>query len=91
MNPLDVIDLSREALLQAGILCAPLLGAALLAGLLMGMLQTVTQVQDQAVSNVPRILAVIVVLALCLPWMVDRAMDYSQSLYHDIPRTVSGD
>lgn len=90
MNPYDVTDLAREALLQAGILCAPLMAAAVLAGLLTGMLQTITQVQDQALSAVPRILAVLAALAICLPWMLDRVMDYSQLLIEDIPRTIGG-
>ena len=90
MNAYDVIDLAREALIQAFFLAAPLLAAALLTSVLMGMLQTLTQVQDSAVSMVPRILAVLAALGICLPWMLDRIVEYSQTLFQQIPLTVTG-
>ena len=90
MNPQDIVDLSREALLHAAMLGAPLLGAALITGVLVAMLQTVTQVQDQAMSTVPRLLAVLLALVVCLPWMVDRMIDYSQSLFQFVPTIAGG-
>ena len=90
MNAYDVIDLAREALIQAFFLAAPLLAVALLTSVLMGMLQTLTQVQDSAVSMVPRILAVLAALGICLPWMLDRIVEYSQTLFQQIPLTVTG-
>ena len=90
MNPQDIVDLSREALLHAAMLGAPLLGAALITGVLVAMLQTVTQVQDQAMSTVPRLLAVLLALVVCLPWMVDRMIDYSQSLFQFVPIMAGG-
>lgn len=86
----DVIDLTREALVNAMILSAPVLCVALLTGLLVGILQSLTQVQDQTVSTVPRLLAVLAALAISLPWMVDRMVDYSHALFQQIPATIVG-
>lgn len=90
MNSQDVVDLCREALVQAAILSAPLLGAAVLVGLIVAVVQTLTQVQDQAVSTVPRLLAVLLALAVCLPWMLDRLVDYSHSLFQYLPVAAGG-
>jgi type III secretion protein S len=67
-----LLHLSREALVLALLLSAPPLLAALLTGLFTGLLQAVTQVQDQALGAVPRIAAVLGALALAGPWMGGR-------------------
>lgn len=64
-----LLHLSREALGLALLLSAPPLGAALLVGLVTGLLQAVTQVQEQALGAVPRIAAVFAALLLAGPWM----------------------
>jgi flagellar biosynthetic protein FliQ len=58
--------------------------------LVIGLFQAVTQVQDQTISFVPKIVAMVGALALCLPWLVQRMVEYSQELIENIPRIVSG-
>jgi flagellar biosynthesis protein FliQ len=51
--------------------------ASLVIGLIVGILQAMTQVQDQTVSFVPKLLCLLVVLGLCLPWLTDQMVDYT--------------
>ena len=88
MEPSDAIDLGREALFLLLTLSAPVLGAALVVGLVVGLLQALTQIQEQTVAFVPKIVAVLVVLSLTLPWLVHRMLEYSQELIRNIPETL---
>ena len=83
------VDLAREALLMVMLLCGPPLLAALVVGLLVSLLQAMTQLQDVTIGFVPRLLAVLVVLAFLWPWMGEQLIDYSTTLYHDVPHSLS--
>ena len=65
----EALGLVREALLMALLLSAPILGAGLLVGLVISLLQAVTQVQEQTLAFVPKIVAMILVSILLLGWM----------------------
>jgi len=80
-----VIDLGREAMLQTVMVAGPLLLVALLVGTVVGFVQAVTQIQDATISLVPKILAVFLTLALCLPWLMDRMLDFSQQMFGTLP------
>lgn len=90
MNPQDAIDLGREAIITSLLIGAPVLLVGVVVGLVIGLFQAVTQVQDQTISFVPKIIAMVGALALCLPWLVQRMVEYSQELIENIPRIVSG-
>lgn len=90
MNPEDAIDLTREALMTALLIGAPILLVGVVMGLLIGLLQALTQIQDQTISFVPKIVAMILAVAFCLPWLVQRMMEYSEGVIMDIPRIVMG-
>lgn len=78
MNPQDAVDFSREALKTCMMVGGPILAFSLLIGLLVGVFQAMTQVQDQTVSFVPKILLLIVMIGLCLPWLTDQMLDFSR-------------
>jgi flagellar biosynthetic protein FliQ len=78
MNPQDAIDFSREALKTCMMVGGPILAASLLIGLLVGVAQAMTQVQDQTVSFVPKILLLIVMIGLGLPWLTDQMLDFAR-------------
>ena len=61
-----------------------------LIGLLIGLVQALTQVQDQTISFVPKIAAMTLALGVCLPWIIQYLVDYSQELITNIPRLVMG-
>jgi flagellar biosynthesis protein FliQ len=80
-----VIDWSREALRMSLLLGGPLLAAALIAGLVINVLQTVTQLHEPVVGLVPRLVAVLLVLLAILPWLVGRWVSFAVDLIGSIP------
>ena len=90
MDTMDVIDLARQASLSAGVLIAPVLLVTLAVGVFMSVLQAVTQVQDHAISFVPKLLAIGFVLVLLMPWMTDYFVEYMSESIRQIPSIVFG-
>ncbi|HWT78842.1 MAG TPA: flagellar biosynthetic protein FliQ [Candidatus Methylomirabilis sp.] len=80
-----VIDCSREALRMSLLLGGPLLAVALLAGLVINVLQTVTQLHEPVVGLVPRLVAVLLVLLAILPWLVGQWVSFTVDLIGSIP------
>jgi len=89
MQTQDAIDLIRDSLFQVFVIAGPILFLALVVGLILGVVQSVFQIQDSSLSVVPRLLLVGFVLILILPWMVERLVDYSHDVIHRIPNVVS--
>ena len=82
----DVLtDAARQAVMIGLEIVGPLLLVILGVGLVVGTLQAATQVQDQSVGVVVRLLAVVVSLVVLLPWMLDRLVVYSADLFERIP------
>jgi type III secretion protein S len=69
MQPEVISNLTREAILLSLLLSAPIVGAAALVGLLLGILQALTQLQDQSTSYALKLLVVFALLALLAPWL----------------------
>lgn len=67
---------------------APMLAAGLVVGLLISVLQSVTQLQEITLSFVPKIIVVLVAFVLFLPWMSDMVVDYMQELLLSLPDLV---
>jgi len=85
MEAQDAIDLGREALRVALMIGAPVLLAGMAVGLLVGLIQALTQIQEQTVAFVPKIVAMMVVLGLTLPWLISQMVRYSSELIATIP------
>src|SRR5262245_32838517 len=90
MDAQQAINLTQQAMLTALLIGAPILVAGVLVGLLIGLAQALTQVQDQTVAFVPKIVAMVAVLILCLPWLVQKMVEYSEVLITNIPKTIAG-
>jgi flagellar biosynthetic protein FliQ len=90
MDAQTAVDLTQQAMLTALILGAPILLVGMVVGLLIGLAQALTQVQDQTVAFVPKIVAMAAVSVLCLPWLVQKMVEYSEYLISNIPRTIVG-
>lgn len=88
MSAEQSIDLTREAIRLCLLLGGPLLAAALVAGLLSGMLQTATQVHEHTLSFVPKLAAVVLALAVALPWLLTRLVEYADQLISTIPQRL---
>lgn len=88
MDTMYAIDLGREALLTALLLGGPILLVALAAALVIGLLQALTQIQDQTIAFVPKIVAVLAAVGFCLPWLVNHLVQYSQGLLGKTPWNI---
>jgi flagellar biosynthetic protein FliQ len=84
----QAIDIGREAVIMTLLLAAPALIAATLVGLVVGLIQALTQVQDQTVSFVPKLVVMLIVVSIALPWLLSQMTDYSHNLIVNIPQTL---
>ncbi|AEM78802.1 flagellar biosynthesis protein FliQ [Thermoanaerobacter wiegelii] len=84
MNTGMVIDIGREALTIALKVATPLLAVALGVGLLISIFQATTQIQEQTLSFVPKIVAILISLILFGPWMLTTLVNYTQRLFLNI-------
>lgn len=84
-----VTDLARNAILVTALVASPLLLVALLVGLLVSVFQTVTQIQEQTLSFVPKLLAVGLTFLVALPWMLQLLVEYTAQLLRSLPALIS--
>jgi flagellar biosynthetic protein FliQ len=88
MTPETVMTIGRQALEMTMLVSAPLLIAALVAGLLVSIFQAATQINEMTLSFIPKVLAIFVVLAVAGPWMLGMMTDYMRRLFSTIPGLV---
>ncbi len=88
MDSSTAMDILRSAMLMAATLATPLLAVGLIVGFVVSLFQAVTQIQDQTVTAVPKILAIVVAMILFLPWMTEYIVDYTQTTYEQIPEIM---
>jgi len=81
----QVTDWTREALRMTLLLGGPMLASALLVGLVVNILQTLTQLNEPVVGLVPRLMTVILVLLVLIPWLLGRWMSFTVDLIGSIP------
>ncbi len=77
----QALDLGREAFYMAMITSAPILLIGLVVGLVISVFQSVTQLQEQTLTFVPKIAAMVVAASFFIPWIARRMLDYTQSLF----------
>ena len=80
-----VVDLGREALWVAVLIAGPLLGIALIVGLIIGIIQAATSINEMTLSFIPKIAALVAVLGLLGSWQVSVIVDFTRKLYERIP------
>ena len=80
-----IFDLVRQALWIAVRMSAPLLAVALIAGVVIGLFQALTSVQEMTLTFVPKILAMFIALLLAFPWMMDKMLNFTRELFMNIP------
>lgn len=81
MTPDQAIEMIRETFLLMLMLSLPILGAALLVGLLISIAQAVTQVQEQTLSFVPKIVGMGLMAIAVIPWIVTKIFDFSMRMF----------
>ena len=89
MSQALVIDLARNAIMLALLVGGPLMLVALIVGLVVSVFQAVTQIQEQTLSFVPKLIAVSVAFLVALPWMLEMMIRYTTDLFRSIPTLAS--
>jgi flagellar biosynthesis protein FliQ len=84
-----VVDLARNAIMLALLIAGPMLIVALLIGLTVSVLQAVTQIQEQTLAFVPKLVGVSVVFLLALPWVLQLLVKYTTELFRSLPSLIS--
>jgi flagellar biosynthetic protein FliQ len=84
MDPAEVINVVRDGIWVLIIISAPLMITALVVGLAVSLVQALTQVQEMTLTFVPKILAMLVVMMLVLPFMMQSLQDYTEGLFAKI-------
>jgi flagellar biosynthetic protein FliQ len=75
------LEMVREALIITLKIAIPILAAGIVVGLIISLLQSVTQIQDQTIAFVPKIVVMILALIVLLPWIISRMMEYASELF----------
>ena len=88
MNQDTVVNLASQAMSLSLKIAGPLLLVALLAGLVVSILQAVTQIQEQSLTLIPKIVGISAVVVVLGPWMLGQLIAYTTALYTSIPTMV---
>jgi flagellar biosynthetic protein FliQ len=89
MNSASVLEIGMQAMVLATKLAAPILITALLVGVLVGLVQAATQVQEATVGFVPKFAAVGVSILLSGNWMLSTTIDFTKQLWASVPNYLS--
>lgn len=89
MSPEQVVSLGSEAMQTTLMVAAPVLGAALIIGLIVSIFQAATQINEQTLSFIPKLVGVMAVLLLAGHWMLMTMVDYMHHVFTMIPQMVN--
>lgn len=88
MTPETVMTIGQRALEITLLLSAPLLLTALVVGLLIGVIQAATQINEMTLSFIPKLVAMVAALVVAGPWMLKLMINYTRELFESIPGLV---
>lgn len=88
MTPEHVMNIGRQAIEITLVLCGPMLLAALVIGLIVSIFQAATQINEQTLSFIPKLVGMFIVLILTGPWMLQMMVDYIRRLFESIPQLI---
>ncbi|MEO7218654.1 MAG: flagellar biosynthesis protein FliQ [Gemmatimonadaceae bacterium] len=89
MSHVLVVDMARNMIMTALLIAAPMLVVALAVGLIVSIIQAVTQIQEQTLSFVPKLVAVAVTFIIALPWIIQIMVRYTSELFRSLPSMIS--
>ncbi len=84
MDPESAVDLSREALTVALTLAGPIMAIGMVVGLAISLFQAVTQLQEQTLTFVPKIVGMGIAAAFFIPWLTTRMIEYTERLWQTL-------
>ena len=88
MTPEMVVTVGRQALEVTLMLSAPLLLTALAVGLIVGIFQAATSINEMTLSFIPKLIAMVAALVIAGPWMITYYVDYVRRLFESIPSSI---
>jgi flagellar biosynthetic protein FliQ len=88
MTPGTAVELMSRAVMMALMVAAPLLITALVIGVIVSLVQALTQIQEQTLTFIPKLIGVAVVMLLTLPWMVRQLVEYLVGILDLLPSLV---
>lgn len=88
MTAQDAIDIATDALILTAKLAGPFLFVVLAIGFVIGLLQSVTQLQEQTLTFVPKLIGAGLVIAIAGPWMLDVSVEFGRSLMERAPELM---
>lgn len=89
MTPETVTSIGQQALWVTMLIASPLLLSALAVGLLVGMFQAATQINEMTMSFIPKLLVLVIALRIAGPWMLTIIMNFTQQLMEQIPSLIA--
>jgi flagellar biosynthetic protein FliQ len=84
MSPESALTLFRQALVTALLIASPMLGVGLIVGLLISILQAVTQIHEMTLTFIPKMVGVVLALLVALPWMLRMMLGFAASLFSEL-------
>jgi len=88
MTPGYIMDLTHSTLLVTSMIAAPLLLISLITGLVIGMLQAATQINEATLSFIPKLLLLVLTIFVTGPWILRVLIDFTRDLYANIPNVI---
>ncbi|HEY3915634.1 MAG TPA: flagellar biosynthetic protein FliQ [Verrucomicrobiae bacterium] len=88
MNPAFATDLLKTMMLQAVTLAAPILLTAMVIGLAVSLFQSVTSIQEQTLTFVPKALGIVALLIVLMPWMLREMIEFATTMIGKMPQMV---
>lgn len=88
VTPTTVMEIGRQAIEVTLLVSAPLLLTALVIGLIISIFQAATQLNESTLQFVPKLVAMLLVLIVAGPWMIQTLTDYIQRLFNSIPQLI---
>ncbi|MGA3180854.1 MAG: flagellar biosynthesis protein FliQ [Verrucomicrobiota bacterium] len=88
MNPQFAAELLKDLMVQAVALATPILLTAMVVGLAISLFQSVTSIQEQTLSFVPKALAIVALLIVLMPWMLRTMIEFATAMIEKMPQMV---
>lgn len=88
MAPEGVIQLAKNAVYIILLVTGPVVGIGLLVGLIVAIFQATTQIQEQTLAFVPKIVAILVSLIIFGPWMLTQLVDFTETIFDNLYRFI---
>ncbi|SEO81031.1 MULTISPECIES: flagellar biosynthesis protein FliQ [Propionispora] len=82
------IQIGRDALYMVMLISAPMLGLGLLVGVMVSIFQATTQIQEQTLAFIPKIIAVFIAILVFGPWMLSLLVDYTREIFLSMPTMI---